>query len=422
MEAVRAQTKGQRPRPPKEDTMTQKNALIIGGGIGGLTAAMALQRAGIDPVVYEAYGTGAGLDAGAFLTVAVNGLDALRALDAHEPVLAAGFPTRSIEFFSGTGKRLGEVPIGGTLPDGTVTHTIKRVDLYRVLHDEAIRRGIRIEHNRRLVDAEITPDEGVIARFEDGTEAAGDLLIGADGIHSRTRRIIDPAAPGPRYTGLGNIGGFARDASVDTKPGIYAMIWGKRAFFGYTVSPSGEIWWFANPPSAREFTRSELAASTEEWKRRLIDLFVDDATPAVEIIRATAGELAGTNQYDMPSVPIWHRGPMVIVGDAAHATSPSSGQGASMAIEDAVVLAKCLRDLPDVSRAFAAYEQLRRERVERVVAHGARTNNSKAAGPIARVLRDLMLPIILKRATGNGERSLAWMYGYHVDWDERLAS
>lgn len=402
--------------------MTRKKALIIGGGIAGPVTAMALQRAGIDPVVYEAYGTGAGLDAGAFLTVAVNGLDALRTLDAHEPVLAAGFPTRSIEFFSGPGRRLGEVPIGGTLPDGTVTHTIRRADLYRVLHDEATRRGVPIEHNRRLVDAESKPDGGVVARFEDGTEAAGDLLIGADGIHSRTRRIIDPTTPEPRYTGLGNVGGFTRNASVDTRRGIYAMVFGKRAFFGYTVSPSGEIWWFANPPSARELTRSELAASTEEWKRRLIDLFVDDATPAVEIIRATAGELAGTNQYDMPSVPIWHRGPMVIVGDAAHATSPSSGQGASMAIEDAVVLAKCLRDLPDLSRAFAAYEQLRRERVERVVAQGARSSSGKAAGPIVRVLRDLMLPVFLKRAAGSGQTSLAWVYGYHVDWDEKVAA
>jgi len=402
--------------------MAERKALIIGGGIAGLVTAMALQRARIDAIVYEAYDTEAGLDAGAFLTVAVNGLDALRSLGAHEPVLAAGFPTRSIEFFSGTGKRLGEVPIGGTLPDGTVTHTIKRVDLYRVLHDEAIRRGIRIEHNRRLVDAEITPDEGVIARFEDGTEAAGDLLIGADGIHSRTRRIIDPAAPGPRYTGLGNVGGFASNASVNTKPGIYAMVFGKRAFFGYTVSPSGEIWWFANPPSAREPTRAELSATTEQWKRRLIGLFADDATPAVEIIRATAGELAGTNQYDMPSVPTWHRGPMVIMGDAAHATSPSSGQGASMAIEDAIVLAKCLRDLPNIPQAFAAYEQLRRERVERVVAQGARSSSGKAAGPIVRVLRDLTLPVILRRVASSGERSLAWMYGYHVDWDERLAS
>ena len=400
-----------------------RTALIIGGGIAGPVTAMALQRAGIDSVVYEAYDTGAGLDAGAFLTVAVNGLDALRALDAHEPVLAAGFPTRSIEFFSGTGKRLGEVPIGGTLPDGTVTHTIKRADLYRVLHDQAIRRGVRIEHGRRLVDAETTPDGGVVARFADGSRAAGDLLIGADGIHSRTRRIIDPTAPEPRYTGLGNIGGFTRNASVNTKPGIYVMVWGRRAFFGYTVSPSGEIWWFANPPSARELTRAELAASTtEQWKRWLIDLFADDASPAVEIIEATTGELPATNQYDVPSVPTWHRGPMVIVGDAAHATSPASGQGASMAIEDAVVLAKCLRDLPDIRQAFAAYERLRRERVERVVAQGARSSSGKAAGPIARVLRDLMLPIFLKRAASSGERSLAWVYDYHIDWGEKVAA
>jgi FAD-dependent urate hydroxylase len=401
--------------------MTQKKALIIGGGIAGPVTAMALQRADIDSVVYEAYDTSAGLDAGAFLTVAVNGLDALRSLGAHEPVLAAGFPTRSIEFFSGTGKHLGEVPIGGTLADGTVTHTIKRADLYRVLHDEAIRRGIRTEHGKRLIDAETTPD-GVVARFEDSTQAEGDLLIGADGIHSRTRRIIDPAAPGPRYTGLGNIGGFTRDASVDTKPGIYVMVWGKRAFFGYTVSPSGEIWWFANPPSARELTRAELAATTEQWKQRLIGLFADDVSPVAEIIRATTGELLGTNQHDMPSVPNWREGPMVIVGDAAHATSPASGQGASMAIEDAVVLAKCLRDLPDIQQAFAAYEQLRRQRVERVVAQGARSSSDKAAGPIARVLRDLMLPVVLKRVASSGERSLAWMYSYHIDWDERMAS
>jgi FAD-dependent urate hydroxylase len=404
-------------------TFTNKKALIIGGGIAGPVTAMALQRAGIDAVVYEAYDTSAGLDAGAFLTVAVNGLDALRTLDAHEPVLDAGFPTRSIEFFSGTGKRLGEVPIGGTLPDGTVTHTIRRADLYRALHDQAIRRGIRIEHGKRLVDAETTPEGGIVARFEDGIRAAGDLLIGADGIHSRTRRIIDPAAPEPRYTGLGNIGGFTRDASVSTRPGIYVMVWGKRAFFGYTVSPSGEIWWFANPPSDRELTRAELAATTtEQWKRRLIDLFADDATPAVEIIEATTGELPGTNQYDMPSVPTWHRGPMIIVGDAAHATSPASGQGASMAIEDAVVLGKCLRDLPDIRQAFAAYERLRRERVERVVAQGARSSSGKAAGPIARVLRDLMLPVILKRVASSGERSLAWMYDYHIDWDEKVAA
>jgi 2-polyprenyl-6-methoxyphenol hydroxylase-like FAD-dependent oxidoreductase len=101
------------------------HALIIGGGIAGPVTAMALQRAGIASVVYEAYPRGVD-EIGAYLTIAVNGLDALRALDAHTLVLDNGYPTRDIVFYSGTGKHLGTVPLGGTLPDGTITHSIKR--------------------------------------------------------------------------------------------------------------------------------------------------------------------------------------------------------------------------------------------------------------------------------------------------------
>jgi FAD-dependent urate hydroxylase len=395
-----------------------KRALIIGGGVAGPVAAMALRQAGIDPVVYEAYAGGAD-DAGAFLTFASNGLDALRTIDAHHLVLSESFPTPRMTIQSGTGKHLGDVPNGGTLPDGTVSQTLKRADLYRALRDEAVRRGARVEYGKRLVDAQTTPD-GVMARFEDGTEAVGDLLIGADGIHSRTRRIIDPSAPGARYIPVLNIGGYARNVHVQAEPGTFRMVFGKRAFFGYAVHPSGEVWWFANPPRANEPTGAELAAiGTEQWREMLMDLFAGDDSPAVEIIRSTPGKLAGWATYDLPSVPTWHRGSLVIIGDAAHATAPSSGQGASMAIEDAVVLSRCLRDLPDTRQAFAAYERLRRARVERIVAHGARTSNSKAAGPVAQVLRDLMMPLILKRVAG-GE-SLAWMHDYHIAWDDKVA-
>jgi 2-polyprenyl-6-methoxyphenol hydroxylase-like FAD-dependent oxidoreductase len=152
-------------------------ALIIGGGIAGPVTAMALQKAGIEAVVYEAYAASAGLDAGSYLTVAVNGLDALRAIDLHEAVMAAGFPSESISMFSGSGKPLGVVPIGGKLADGTVTHTIRRSDLYRIVHDEATNRGIRIGHGKRLVDAESTAS-GVTAIFADSSRASGDLMIG----------------------------------------------------------------------------------------------------------------------------------------------------------------------------------------------------------------------------------------------------
>jgi FAD-dependent urate hydroxylase len=395
-----------------------KKALIVGGGVAGPVAAMALRQAGIDSVVYEAYAGGAD-DAGSFLTFASNGLDALRTIDAHHLVLSEGFPTPRMTIQNGTGKHLGDVPLGGTLPDGTVSQTLKRADLYRALRDEAVRRGARVKYGKRLVDAETTPG-GVTARFEDGTEAVGDLLIGADGIHSRTRRIIDPSAPRARYVPVLNIGGYACDVAVQAEPGTFRMVFGKRAFFGYAVHPSGEIWWFANPPRADEPTGAELATiGTEQWREMLIDLFAGDDSPAVEIIRSTPGKLAGWATYDLPSVPTWYGGSLIIIGDAAHATAPSSGQGASMAIEDAVVLARCLRDLPDTGQAFAAYERLRRARVERIVAHGARTSNSKAAGPVARVLRDLMMPLILKRVA-RGE-SLAWMHDYHIEWDAKVA-
>ena len=396
-----------------------KKALVIGGGVAGPVAAMALQRAGMESVVYEAYAGGAD-GAGAFLTFASNGLDALRTIDAHHRVLEQGFPTPRMEIRSGTGKHLGVVPNGGTLPDGTVSHTLKRSDLYSTLRDEAARRGARVEHGKRLVGAEAQPEGGVVARFEDGTEAEGDLLIGADGIHSRTRRIIDPSAPEARYIPVLNTGGYASGVRVHAEPETFHMVFGNRAFFGYAVHPSGEIWWFANPPRPDEPTRAELAAiGTEQWREMLVALFAEDNSPAVEIIRAARGRLAGWATYDLPRVPTWHRGPMIVIGDAAHATAPSSGQGASMAIEDGVVLARCLRDLPEVPRAFAAYERLRRKRVERIVAHGARTSNSKAAGPIARKIRDLMMPMILKRVANAG--SLAWMHDYHIDWSAKVA-
>jgi FAD-dependent urate hydroxylase len=118
-------------------------------------------------------------------------------------------------------------------------------------------------------------------------------------------------------------------------------------------------------------------------------------------------------------VPTWRRGPMVIIGDAAHAPSPTSGQGASMAAEDAVVLAKCLRDLPDVPQALAAYEGLRRRRVERIVADGARTGRTKTQGPVGRALSGILLPLVFRFLVT--EKSRAWIYGHHLDWDAPVA-
>jgi FAD-dependent urate hydroxylase len=389
-------------------------ALITGGGIAGPVTAMALQRAGIEAVVYEAHVPEPG-EAGSYLTVATNGLDALRAVDADKPVLAAGFPTPTNVLWSGTGRRLGAVSNGGRLADGTVSHTIKRARLYRALHDEAAARGISMEYGRRLVGAEATPGGGVEATFDDGGRERGDLLIGADGVHSATRRLLDPAAPAGRYVGLVNFGGYTPAGAGTTEPGAWHMIFGRRAFFGYVVDPAGGTVWFANVPRPAVTPAERAATGPEQWRRQLVELFAGDHGPAGDLIAAGTLELAADNTHDLPSVPTWHRGPMVIVGDAAHAPSPTSGQGASMAAEDGVVLAQCLRDLPSVPEALAAYEGRRRARVERIVAQGARAGSAKTPGPVGRVVRDLALPLVFRFLVT--DRSTAWIYRHHIDWD-----
>jgi FAD-dependent urate hydroxylase len=108
---------------------------------------------------------------------------------------------------------------------------------------------------------------------------------------------------------------------------------------------------------------------------------------------------------------------MIIIGDAAHATSPASGQGASMAIEDAVTLAKCLRDNKNAAAAFTTYESLRRDRVERVVAQGKRNGDGKTLGPVMRHV----LPLVLKLYRPS-EKSMDWLYGHRIDWQAPAAA
>jgi FAD-dependent urate hydroxylase len=397
-----------------KDTRT---ALIIGGGIAGPAAAMALQKAGIDPVIYEARPGGAE-GAGAFLTLAPNGANALHAIDADTPALAAGFPTSAIVLRSGTGKYLGSGPSG--LPGGMPSQTLKRADLYQALHEEAARRGVPIEHGKRLVRAMETGD-AVRAVFADGSEATGDLLIGCDGVHSTLRRIIDPAAPGPAYSGLINTGGSASGVAADTPPGSYEMIFGKRAFFGYVVAPGREVWWFANIPRRDEPARGELTAITsDQWRRRLLQLYTADAGPALTLIEATSALLAPSPIHTMPHLPTWHAGRMIVIGDAAHAPSPTSGQGASLSIEDAVLLAQCLRDLPGHEQAFTRFETLRRPRAEQIIKAAARINNSKAAGPIARRVRDAILPLIFKAAANSKQARRP--FEHHIDWDTPISA
>ncbi|MFZ1114932.1 MAG: NAD(P)/FAD-dependent oxidoreductase [Propionibacteriaceae bacterium] len=356
-----------------------QTAIVVGGGIAGPVTAMALQRAGID-------------------------------LD--DPVRHVAEPVSAMIVQAWTGKRLAQFDGPSGKP---IMHVVWRPDLYRALYDEATRRGIAIEHSHRFIDARESAD-GVIARFSDDSTACADILIGADGSRSTVRSMIDPTAPPPLYTGLLGLGGLTTRAGVDPTNANYRMIFGKKAFFGYEVSDEGQISWFANLPHRDPLTLAQAReVSPEEWLRVLRNAFAADQTSAAAIIAATSPvELIVTGGLEiMPTAPVWSRGRSVIVGDAAHVPSPSSGQGASMAIESAIELARCLRDLP-YAQAFAAYETLRRDRVTRIIRLAARTNSHKAAGPLARRVRDVIMPMAMKLAK---PEKTAWQYNHHIDWD-----
>lgn len=378
--------------------------LIIGGGVAGPATALALHKAGVDVGVFEAYPVG-GDDVGAFLTIMNNGMDALAAVDAAGVVEAVSFPATTVEFLSGSGQVLGRQHIAGQIETRHDPRTMRRSALYRALTEEARRRGIPVANGKRLVDA-VPEGDRIRAVFEDGSTELGDVLVGADGIHSRVRSLIDPGAPEPRYTGLNILYGYTDDPTLPLSTDAYRMIQGKRAFFGYTTSPQGETFWFARLPGA-ELTRENIAGMTlDGWRRRAAEFFIADTTPSRRIIEATWDEIVGGNAYDVPSTPVWHRGAMVLVGDAAHAASPAAGQGASMALEDSVVLAKCLRDLPR-DEAFLAYERIRRERVERLVATSANDGATRDSGDD-----------VLSEQLNDRQQSRAWLYAHHIEWAE----
>ncbi|MEU1846032.1 FAD-dependent oxidoreductase [Micromonospora sediminicola] len=387
-------------------------ALVVGAGLAGPVAAMALLRAGIDAVVHEAYERDA-VGVGAFLTLSVNGLDALRAVGLDDLVAGLGHPTPRMVMHNHRGRRLAAFDAAGS-------RTVGRSDLYRALRDEALSRGVEFVHGSRLTDAAPT-EGGVTARFADGRTEHGDLLVGADGLRSRVRTLIDPAAPAPRRVPLLNAGGFASGLRLPDERGTMQMMFGRRCFFCWIVVGEDEVWWFANPPQPVEQSREQLAAvGPEEARSRLHALLADDPGPAAAILDHTSRIEYGWPTYDLPSVPVWHRDRMVVIGDAAHTAAPSSGQGAAMAFEDAVQLARCLRDLPDVPAAFAAYERLRRARVERVVAQGRRTSTAKVAGPVGRLVRDLGMPVFARLLARNGGAAQAWLFDHHIEWAERV--
>ncbi|MFI0454323.1 FAD-dependent oxidoreductase [Actinomadura sp. 6N118] len=386
--------------------------IVVGSGVAGTTSALALRRTGAEVTVYEAYADPAGT-VGSFLSLATNGLKALDALGCLEAVQAAGFEVERQRLWADSGRLLGDTPRGRLSDEPLRSISLMRGHLVETLRDKAVESGAHIVTGERLVGATRVGAK-VRAEFESGRTAEADLLVGADGIWSATRRILDTGAPEPVYAGLYTVSGVTRgvDAGTFSQPGTFNMVFGRNGAFAYIPVPGGDVWWAAQVSAAEE---PDLDAVDLEF---LKGVYRHEEVPSA-LLGAAATMQRPTLMHVLAEVPVWHDERIVLVGDSGHPVG--AGQGASMAIEDAVVLARSLEDAPDVPAALAAYDAARRKRIAKLVKSASANRDAKTAGPVGRRLRNAVMPVFVKLFY---ERATAWLFTHEVaaGWRSAVSS
>jgi len=377
--------------------------IVVGGGVAGAASAVALRRIGAEVTVYEAHADPAG-PVGSFVSLAVNGLRALEALGCLPAIQQAGFAVARQRLWAGNGKLLGDVPRGRLTGDRLHSVTLLRADLVQALRAAAEQAGARIHTNQRLVGAATTGD-GVQATFADGHTEHADVLVGADGIWSATRPVL-ASAPTPTYAGLYSVSGQADHAGTQAEAGTFNMIFARNGAFLYVPAPDGSLWWSAQVASPTEPRLSGV--SDQEWLDRLTEVFGHEPQ-AQAVLAATTRLHHPTRMHVLAPVPTWQRDRIVLLGDAAHPVG--AGQGAAMAIEDAVVLAQKLATASAIPAALAAHEQTRRARIAKLVKAASHNSDAKIAGPVGRALGNLLMPAFFRFFY---ERATAWLYTHDL--------
>jgi 2-polyprenyl-6-methoxyphenol hydroxylase-like FAD-dependent oxidoreductase len=343
--------------------MADTKALIIGGGIGGLATALSLRKAGLTVEVFER--APALEEVGAGIALWANGLRALDRLGVGEAVRAAGRLHDGGAIRSANGRVLLDLA-GFSLPGGEgggwlgcMTH---RADLLSVLADAV---GASTVHTGREFQRLELRQDRVTAAFSDGSVAEGDVLVGADGIHSEVRASLQGPVP-LRYAGYTV---WRWVAAFDEARVLTGETWGAGARFGQAALPGNRVYAYA----AADAAPGGRGAAGE--RRELERLFGSWHDPIPALIEAADPEaILRHDCYDMRPLRAWGSGRCTLLGDAAHAMTPNLGQGACQALEDAVVLGRCVAPGGDVSAALRAYERERRRRTARF------QNRSRSAG------------------------------------------
>ncbi len=337
--------------------MRDLSILVIGGGIGGLTAAIALRQRGFavhiiekDPA-WSVYGVG--------IIQQGNVLRAAGELGVLDQYIGGGFGFDAVEVFAPDGTKVARVPSHRLLPDRPANLGISRRTLQKVLADSAIAAGATVRLGVTATDIDNGAERAAVS-FSDGSRATYDLVVGADGAYSATRAWLFPDVPPPEFTGQAvwryNL---PRPADVATLQAYNGPIGAglvpisNDLMYLYLTTPEPD-----RPHYPTEGLAAQMRARTQRCApaiRALASGIVDDSEVVYRPLDWLLLEGA------------WHRGRVVLLGDAAHTTTPHLGQGAGMAIEDSLVLADELAKHGDMESALGAYRARRFERCAWIV-------------------------------------------------------